>query len=239
MNYRVILSYLSRCSIPLVRPKSWDLFTREPAEVKKFVTEHVQGLTPDQLASLEHYGFAGYFDINRHLRGEMNEPAVEEHIDNIDAALDKNTLKTDITVYRGIDTAYGVKHPILSRLVELGAISLKRNRIENSRIVFENIGLLPRLRGFKFVEPSYTSTSIKRGLFGMRDLQLRILVPHGTHAIFLNAMHQFEGESGVRDFGGHKSEQELLLDRGLTFEVVAIQPIDGNSKLLVDLRVES
>ena len=233
-NYRVILGYLLSKASPVVRVKSWDHFNQTPKSVKRFGEEHTQTLSKEQLDSIENYGFSGYKDINDTLRrGRIGDDSTESHIDNIDSAMDRNVLHRDVVVYRAIrDGGSDREHELVSRLVDIGAISCGG---WNTRIRVENVGLLPRLRGFKFVERSYVSTTFRPGLFGNRDIQMRIKVPAGTHAVYLNSMHRLTGED-VAYFDGHTAEQELLLDRGLTYEVTGVQQLNQH-KILVDIQV--
>ena len=84
-----------------------------------------------------------------------------------------------------------------------------------------------KLKGFRFVEHAYLSTSLNRSLAESfmserdgEDVLFKIYAPIGTPALSLRAAHVLLGRD-IKEFEGARDEHEVLLDRGLTFEVVS------------------
>lgn len=106
-----------------------------------------------------------------------------DHIRRLDRLFDSSRLTHDVVAYRGLGTG---------------------------RSVFGDPASWPAdLTGFKFVDPAYASTTVRREVataFSQDGgVQARLFLPRGTKAI------------QISDFG---EEAELLLPRGTTFRVV-------------------
>jgi hypothetical protein len=106
-----------------------------------------------------------------------------DHIRRLDRLFDSSRLTHDVVAYRGLGTG---------------------------RSVFGDPASWPAdLTGFKFVDPAYASTTVRREVatsFAQDGgVQARLILPRGTKAI------------QISDFG---EEAELLLPRGTTFRVV-------------------
>jgi len=227
MKFSVIKNYLAKKAIQVVAPKPWkpvegDDGSKVRKVLKKFQEDQSQTVSNDSLRSLHNYGFVGYADINRHLRGEkLNEGEtknVERHIKNIDDAMDVSYLKTPIVVYRALQLSFMAikKHPLLKKLVDLGVVyphkwggyKLSQNNLQD-------------LKGFSFLEHSYVSTSLNQHSEPVEkgEVLLKIRVPDGVSAVYMNAIHALGGGLTINEFAGFLDENEVLLDRGLSFKV--------------------
>ena len=73
----------------------------------------VKNLTDQELTAIDYYTGAGYSDINKLLRGQITSfkygrtktKEIMQHIDSMDIAIEKSTLKQDIVVYRLMEFA--------------------------------------------------------------------------------------------------------------------------------------
>ncbi|MET9774229.1 putative T7SS-secreted protein [Streptomyces sp. NPDC006367] len=154
---------------------------------------YVEELPPESRQALRDYtgeppykgapGYATYQEMNGFLRGEaeLGTPEVLDNIREVDRALAGNPIPEDVMVVRGS----GVGH-----------------------LDFE----LPEdLVGRTITDPGYTSSSLGNHpvpSFEGKDAILRLRVPEGTHAAWVEK---------VSDFG--VTERELLLGRGTSYKV--------------------
>ncbi|MEV5548861.1 putative T7SS-secreted protein [Streptomyces sp. NPDC052309] len=155
--------------------------------------QYVDELSPEARQALRDYtgeppytgapGYATYQEINGYLRGEpkYGTPEVLNNIRQIDGALAGRPLPEDVMVVRGT----GVRH-----------------------IDFDDVD---DLVGRTISDPGYSSTSLGNHpvpSFEGKDAVLRLRVPEGTHATWVEK---------VSDFG--VTERELLLGRGTSYKV--------------------
>ncbi|MER7716784.1 putative T7SS-secreted protein [Streptomyces flaveolus] len=154
---------------------------------------YVDDLPPEARQALRDYtgeppykgapGYATYQEMNGFLRGdpELGTPEVLNNIREVDRALAGNPIPEDVMVVRGS----GVGH-----------------------LDFE----LPEdLVGRTITDPGYTSSSLGNHpvpSFEGKDAIMRLRVPEGTHAAWVEK---------VSDFG--VTERELLLGRGTSYKV--------------------
>ncbi|SDC76008.1 putative T7SS-secreted protein [Streptomyces prasinopilosus] len=154
---------------------------------------YVDDLPPETRQALRDYtgeppypgapGYATYREMNGFLRGdpELGTPEVLNNIREVDRALAGNPLPEDVMVVRGS----GVNH-----------------------IDFDDVD---DLVGRTVTDPAYTSTSLGNHpvpSFEGKEAVLRLRVPEGTHAAWVER---------VSDFG--VIERELLLGRGMRYKV--------------------
>lgn len=154
---------------------------------------YVDDLPPETRQALRDYtgeppytgapGYATYQEINGFLRGkpQLGTPEVLNNIREIDSALAGNPLPEDVMIVRGS----GVNH-----------------------IDFDDVD---DLVGRTVSDAGYTSTSLGNHpvpSFEGKDAVLRLRVPEGTHAAWVER---------VSDFG--VTERELLLGRGMSYKV--------------------
>jgi len=218
-SFRVILGYLAKKSEPLVSMNPAN-FKESPAALKKFHEEHSETYEPHVLGSLEWYGDDGFVEINKHLRGEgfrhrteEKMKATERHIDNIDQAMEKGKLKHNTVLWRALRE--GHYHPLQKEMQKLGILNLYGDDYTSD----ETKAIA--LKEFRFKEASYVSTSLDRKYIeSPSGILLKIYAPNGTPSVYLNgATSILEKDKDIFEFDGMNREQEVLLDRGLTFEV--------------------
>lgn len=160
------------------------------------------------LDALEDYQSASFIRINDALREGKIDPAVRP----IDAAMSISTLAADVVVYRGVRDSTKV-FPGTTKGQDLTGI-----RWTDGAFVSTSYGPTPR---FTKADPSGFDEA-GRVATAPAPVQMRILVPAGTHAL----------SSHVLD------RSELLLDRDLTFRVVRDGGVDANGLHHVDVVVD-
>lgn len=165
--------------------------------------------------ALDDYRGIDYVGINGGLRSGNVDSFAQQRIDGIDRAMAASRLKQDVLVYRGIRSPHKV---------------------------FGNSWLDSSSKaGLTWTDNGYTSTTVDKrvtteaGFTDEHDSALmRIVVPRGVSAVRLSDM----APAGTAALSSISHEAELLLDRGLTFRVVADHGYDGTTKRrLLDVEV--
>lgn len=167
--------------------------------------------------ALVEYQGGSYATINHTLRQGIEDEYVQEWVDGIDDALSASRLQHDVAVYRGIRDPSRVFGPAWDDSA-------------NSKV------------GLTWTDGGYTSTSADERVVdqagfaaGSRgDVRMRIVVPAGTPALRLSDMappnYQFSLDDPDEQ---HQVEAEILLQRGLTFRVVADHgSVNGGPRML-------
>ncbi|HZN76017.1 MAG TPA: NUDIX domain-containing protein [Micromonosporaceae bacterium] len=168
--------------------------------------------TPDEAQNtaeaLSDYRSIGYIALNNSLRGlGPSDSTTIWHTESIDRGMLASRLEQDVVVYRGIkfpDTVFG------SAWTDSG-----------SKV------------GLSWTDPAYTSTTADRQVAASQDFTeeniesalMRLIVPSGVGAIRLSDIAPPD-----RQHLSVSEEAELLLQRGLTFRVVADYGYDGTTK---------
>lgn len=146
--------------------------------------------TKAEVDELRRYSGGAYQNVNKFLRtgqvGPANRAPTQDVIQGVDAAMKRSRLPSDVIVHRGISTdALGVKS---------GAD-------------------LQALVGKTLQDKGYMSTALggTKDQFARAQVQMRLRVPKGTGAIYLDPFSQFKGE------------RELLLQRGLRYRITSVK----------------
>ena len=156
------------------------------------------------------YRASDYIDINDALRsGTPVSVGTAENIEGIDDVMSLSALPHDVVVHRGIS---------------------------NPSVVFGD-AWKPKgsNAGLTWTDGAYSSTTaderVARHFAGDDRLMMRILVPKGTPAVKLSDMSAYPKP-------GSGDEAELLLDRGLTFRIVADRGVDPDTGIrMIDVAV--
>lgn len=165
--------------------------------------------------SLEEYQGGSYATINDLLRSGKTEDYVQEWVDGVDDAMSISKLPRDTVVYRGIR-----RPEVVFGAAWKGSDS--------------KVGLTWRDDGF-------TSTTVDRRVVDDPEFSgkanedaaiFRIVAPAGTSAIRLSDMAPPGGK-----ITGVSEEAEVLLQRGLTYRVVADHGYDASGKRTLDVEV--
>lgn len=141
----------------------------KPEEAMKWGQDNyagwVDGLSSGERDSINSYTNKGDKLINKQLRRGRLTPAVQEQVDQIDAALERSKVPEDVVVYRNASSAI------------LGDLSPE-----------EAVGQVIQDRG-------YTSTSmVEFSLEHNQDVQLRITVPAGSRGAFIAEVSHWRRE---------------------------------------------
>ena len=201
-------------SYKALKPETWNLW---------------QKLNEEQREALYNYTSDGYNDINGQLRGyKENTQYVQQEIRYIDEAMEQSPLTEDMWVTRGVGLA------TLSKFLGLE---------EQGYSDIYDVEDLDFLVGLQPADKGYLSCSANKVGGFSENVRLNIFVPKGTHAIYLAPISHFGGRMGApgKKWDGSDtyigSENEILLDRNLKFEVTKVYR-EGNMFYL-DLEVIS
>ncbi len=176
-----------------------DPFSEESAEdwLEKSFDPVVNLLDEDEIGALARYKVTDFQQINSQLRGSFVPESLRDearaNIDRIDGVMEGSKTPEDIIAYRGMDTG-------------------------DQKIG----GMQP---GDTFFLDAYTSTTLHvqpiRDFMDTSDVEgdqpmvMQIRIPKGTSAIYMDS-------DRIRtSINIEFNERELLLDRGLTYQVVA------------------
>ncbi|MGG0397441.1 ADP-ribosyltransferase, partial [Bacillus toyonensis] len=167
-------------------------------------------------------GYTGidYEDINSYLRSDYfdvrDQEKIKRSIQQMDLAFSRVRLYEDMIVYRrASESAFGYQE---GTLVNEGVIDMEQFEM------FKN-----RFQGKYKKDPTYISTSIVKDVaegFSNRPILLKIHVPKGVPAMYLDPLTHFSGE------------MELLLPRNRTYKVKTISPVTEEDREYVMLDVE-
>ncbi|MEJ9166914.1 ADP-ribosyltransferase [Bacillus thuringiensis] len=213
------LDFKSECKS---EAKAWgnelfNLWNKLTPQVEK---DAIRGYTAMDYSRINGYLRSDYYDI-------LDQEKLEKSIKLIDRAFSKAPLYNDIVVYRRVGaSAFGLSEN------ELVKLDLKEDDIVNSTSkinmeIFE--GFKNMFQGKYKKDPAYISTSIvkdpKEG-FSYRPILMKIHVPKGVPAIYVDPLSQFPGE------------MELLLPRNRTYKVTNISPVIEKNREYVQVDVE-
>lgn len=175
---------------------------------------------------------AGSYDPKRDPAAKYGDEArvkaeLQARIDRLDKTMSAFSVKEDVTVYRAMEIAsLGKEHAGKS----LGSIDHSPTAAAAKR------DLLETFKGLVYTDPVFASTSLSNhvaeGFMKPSRVLLRIAVPKGTPGAYFN---------GDRTLTSYTNEAELLLARGLKFEVVGVHQVqdrDGNTHSMLDVRVK-
>jgi len=240
MIYRTVLSYLRKKAAPGVSlkptqfPDNTSLGRNDEHKAYwKFIDDHRIELSQEEYDAVNAYRHTST-DINHHIRGtfKLNEEdakEVEKHLPHLDRAIQRSTINSPVTLWRGIDLNKG--EPITEKLRSLGLVI--KDRFDNEAFR-ENIRKpdLDKLVGFRFKEPGFSSTSLSPSLWKFSSIRLRILLDRGQCGLSTNSAARFD--KTLKDFFEgtehlHGAEHEVLLPRNTVFKVESAN-FDFNGK---------
>jgi hypothetical protein len=141
-------------------------------------------LTADERESVNHYTAHFYNDVNRHLRGHevrrLTQEMISRTVKNVDSALAKSKTTMPAVSYRGVNC--------LS---------------ERCWDFFSGLEV-----GTTFQDDGYVSTTMNPNRFRGARVHMRIMIPEGVNAAYLDGLSQYEREA------------EVLLARGAKFKIL-------------------
>jgi SPP1 gp7 family putative phage head morphogenesis protein len=142
--------------------------------------------TAGERQTLKSYTGSSYSSWNSHLRSTGGKPtSYADAYKKIDSAMAKQPIPEDVIVHRGIGSTYG-DNPF----------GLGGHRLGESDDLTQMIGSVQ-------VDWGYMSTSVgKEAAFSSNPIQMKIRLPAGTPAAYVQA------------FSNYSSERELILARG-------------------------
>lgn len=159
----------------------------------------VDSMTSAQTSAIQAYTGSGYIEINealRHPSAHKMTPSVITKIANIQSAM--RPVPEDIIVRRGTAA------------------------VED--ILPSNLAGYKNLIGKTFSDKGFSSTSVSTGFSG-KKVQLEILLPKGTPAIY------------VQPISLHPGEYEVLLAAGTKFQIISAETASDGYKINVKVRV--
>ncbi|OQR54861.1 ADP ribosyltransferase [Bacillus sp. CDB3] len=190
-------------------------------------------LTPQvEKDAIRSYSSMGAGMVNSFLRNDyfdvLDQEKVEKSIKQIDRAFSRVRLHDDMIVYRRVsESAFGLPENSLVKL------DLQEDDPVNStsKINMESFEFFKnRFQGKYKKDPAYMSTSIVKDAaeaFSERPILMKIHVPKGVPAIYVDPLSSFPGE------------MELLLPRNRTYKVTNISPVIEKDKeyIMVDVEI--
>jgi ADP-ribosyltransferase exoenzyme len=159
-------------------------------------------------AALTNYAESGYAQINADLRaGTTDSPETADRIAALDAAMQSSQLTQDVVVGRGI---------------------------RDPEDVFGDAWNNTDVTGLTFTDRGFVSTTTNPAQIasgrnfqtGSNGAFMRIVLPQGTSALAI-------GKNETSPF----SEKEIILDRGLTYRVVADNGVNEDGTRMLDVEV--
>jgi hypothetical protein len=156
--------------------------------------EVARNLPTDVREAVEYYTSSGYRSINGQLRGAQDLPWVEHKIALLDEAIARQAVPEDVIVWRGADGGAFSGHPVSD------------------------------LAGRSFTEDGYMSTALGDTEYVSKPVLMKLRVPEGTPALYVDSISSFPGE------------RELLLGRGMSYEVHNVSRM-GDGRWLVEAEI--
>lgn len=148
-----------------------------------------------------------YRKMNRDLRADNFSGAEKkDYIIGATNALEKSEVADDVTVWRGM----GSKNTL--------ARNLRVSEEQLSQIVTDGSIVTQR-----FTEKGFCSTGVTEQAAWNKSVSLEIYVPKGTKGMFVDPVSM------------HPGENELLLQRNTTFQIMKAEVVNGNYKLYVSV----
>lgn len=162
--------------------------------------------------SVREYTSSSYGRMNDILRGvKSDDRYTHALIEGCTSALEKTKIADDTMLYRGMGR---MKH--LASSMGIDEIAA-REAIADGSIV-----------GQRFVEKGFCSTGIDKYAGWKKEVNLEIVAPKGTKGMYVDPISEFQGE------------QELLLQRGTTFEIYSAKEVErpnGNTVYTLKVKV--
>lgn len=223
------------------RPNSVSEMYEKQQEYVELIEEYgkkwAAGLTNDETKAVKFYTNGGFQDINYYLRSNeqklhpespYSKSYLDQQIKLIDSAINKATLKKDLTVYRYTSEEEFknkdnfLKHTFGIDLTPLqGVNDFTEYSKKAKKIIDKNIG-----KGYTAL--AYTSTSLlKLSGFSQKGVLVEITIPEGTHVPYISSISHFP------------DEKEFLLPRKTKFKITDTSIIQegGRDILLVKATV--
>ncbi|PEP90517.1 ADP-ribosyltransferase [Bacillus toyonensis] len=204
------------------------------AAFEEYGEKWLSSLTADQKNAITYYTGQNYTDINYYLRSNktttlpgssISKAELNKKISLIDDAINKATLKEDITVYRNTgEQELSAAKDFLQHTLGLNLNSL--DGIKNfEEYINKAITLVNNNINKTNTALAYTSTSLqKNGVFSGSAIRMEIKVPKGTHAPYVDSISEYEGE------------KELLLPRGSKFKITGASTVQENGHNILVIR---
>ena len=166
-------------------------------------------LSANERQGVVDYTGSDYMTMNRTLRDDKYNSLskisdLRKKIDGATSALEKSTVADDVTLWRGM----GSKNTL--------ARSLNVSRSDLSQMVSDG-----SIVGRTFTEKGFSSTGVIQSSGWDKEVFLEIIAPAGTKGMYVAPISNF------------KSENELLLQRNTTYEVLKAERVGDKYKLYV------
>lgn len=163
--------------------------------------------SPNERQGVVDYTGHYYKDMNNALRDDKYNSlskisSLRKKIDGATSALEKTTIADDITLWRGM----GSKNTL--------AQSLNVSRSDLSQMVSDG-----SIVGRRFTEKGFSSTGVIESSGWDKEVFLEIYAPAGTKGMYVAPISNF------------KSENELLLQRNTTYEILKAERVGNKYKL--------
>ena len=200
--------------------------------LNKFYDQIEKSLTPSELSALKSYTGSAYIEINnalwgKEVLGKTISPEMQKKIDNLDAVFKKLPETTEkYEVWRG-----NVRYTTFNNI--LADLNLKQFVWDQNLDGMKAYELLKAAEGHFITMHGFSSTSFSfetaktwHGSYKGKAPLTKILVPEGSKAVLAGSVST------------HKSEVELLIDRGAKFRVKqVIKPTHdfGDPTLILEL----
>lgn len=191
---------------------------------KKVWLDYANTITPEQLAAVRYYTGNGYEDVNEYLRDDRPEPGVPEKVAAIDALIENAPRVPErITVGRTlVETVFGItKRP------ENGDPTTRNTQRQDD---------IDALIGQTFRDEGFMSTALQSDGFYLNRYEAKLVidVPPGTKGVYVSG-HDDDDPRSLAEFG--PEENELLLGRGVEYEVTDVALDPATSDITIYLRV--
>lgn len=166
-------------------------------------------LSANERQAVVNYTGSDYREMNSVLRkGEYDSlhkiSRTRKNIDGTTSALEKSTIADDVTLWRGM----GSKNTL--------ARSLNVSRSDLSQMVSDG-----SIVGRRFTEKGFSSTGVIESSGWDKEVFLEIYAPAGTKGMYVAPISNF------------KRENELLLQRNTTYEILKAERVGDKYKLYV------
>jgi hypothetical protein len=181
-------------SDPMAGARGFDSKRAAAAWGERHWGEVARSLPADVREAVEYYTSSGYRSINGQLRGAQDLPWVEHRIALLDEAIARQGVPEDVIVWRGADSGAFSGHPVGD------------------------------LAGQTFTEDGYLSTALGDTEYTTKPVLMKLRVPEGTPALYVDPISSFPGE------------RELLLGRGMSYQVHNVTRM-GDGRWLVEAEI--
>lgn len=167
--------------------------------------EQRKSLSDKNVTAIKEYSGAAYGGINQSLRDFRPGDPVSPTVKELTNALDKCSLPENIVLHRGASIKE-LQSYLNMPLLDVSSASQE---------------MLDSFKGSRFFVKQFLSTSIEKETAFDGDVKITINAPKGTKGLYLDPVPKFGGLSV------NPGEQEVLLQRGLSFTISNLTQKDG------------